>query len=203
MRLAAARRPPAVARCERGDEIARRRRGHHRQDGDHRIRLLSSRTDPQSARSCNARRGGRRRVRPPPSRPAWSRLRLAPRPTARPSGRRPSAASTAPSPATATISRAGALMLSQALDHVGVFARTLADVALLLDVLTGYDMDDADTRPAAAPAFLETLIERAAIAATLGLRAHAGLGQARAWRPLGLRGAGRGTGRCRGTGRTA
>ena len=62
-------------------------------------------------------------------------------------------------PTHGTISRHGALILSKALDHVGVFARTLADAALILDVLAGYDENDTDTRPVAAPAFLEMLIE--------------------------------------------
>jgi Asp-tRNA(Asn)/Glu-tRNA(Gln) amidotransferase A subunit family amidase len=60
-------------------------------------------------------------------------------------------------PSHGLISRAGALILSRALDHVGVFARTLADAALILEVLAGYDADDDATRPLAAPAFLETL----------------------------------------------
>lgn len=58
------------------------------------------------------------------------------------------------------ISRAGALILSKALDHVGVFARTLADAAMILEVLAGYDQNDTDTRPVAAPHFLETLAEQ-------------------------------------------
>jgi Asp-tRNA(Asn)/Glu-tRNA(Gln) amidotransferase A subunit family amidase len=62
-------------------------------------------------------------------------------------------------PTHGTISRHGALQLSQALDHVGVFARSLADTALILDVLAGYDPNDSDTRPIAAPAFLETVAE--------------------------------------------
>jgi Asp-tRNA(Asn)/Glu-tRNA(Gln) amidotransferase A subunit family amidase len=62
-------------------------------------------------------------------------------------------------PSHGTISRARTLMLSQALDHVGVFARTLADAALLLDVLAGFDPDDPDSRPHPAPAFLSTLRE--------------------------------------------
>ena len=62
-------------------------------------------------------------------------------------------------PTHGTISRRGALILSQALDHVGVFARTLPDAALILEALAGYDPEDSDTRPLAAPAFLETLIE--------------------------------------------
>jgi Asp-tRNA(Asn)/Glu-tRNA(Gln) amidotransferase A subunit family amidase len=62
-------------------------------------------------------------------------------------------------PTHGTISRHGALILSQALDHVGVFARTLGDAALILEALAGYDTNDTDTRPVAAPAFLETLLE--------------------------------------------
>jgi Asp-tRNA(Asn)/Glu-tRNA(Gln) amidotransferase A subunit family amidase len=57
------------------------------------------------------------------------------------------------------ISRHGALTLSKKLDHVGVFSRTLADSALILEVLAGYDENDEDTRPVAPPAFLETLGE--------------------------------------------
>ena len=62
-------------------------------------------------------------------------------------------------PTHGTISRHGALQLSRALDHVGVFARSLADTALILDVLAGYDPNDSDTRPVAAPAFLGTVAE--------------------------------------------
>jgi Asp-tRNA(Asn)/Glu-tRNA(Gln) amidotransferase A subunit family amidase len=58
-------------------------------------------------------------------------------------------------PTHGTISRHGALQLSQALDHVGVFARSLPDTALILEVLAGYDPNDSDTRPVAAPSFLE------------------------------------------------
>src|SRR5690606_4868791 len=56
-------------------------------------------------------------------------------------------------PTHGTISRAGLLELSRTLDHVGVFARTLEDVALLLDVLAGHDPRDPDTRPVATPNF--------------------------------------------------
>ena len=55
------------------------------------------------------------------------------------------------------ISRGGVLSLSRTLDHVGVFARTLDDVALLLDVLAGHDPRDPDTRPVATPNFRATL----------------------------------------------
>lgn len=58
-------------------------------------------------------------------------------------------------PTHGTISRHGALLLSQTLDHVGTFARSIADTALILQVLAGYDPDDADTRALAAPDFLD------------------------------------------------
>jgi Asp-tRNA(Asn)/Glu-tRNA(Gln) amidotransferase A subunit family amidase len=51
------------------------------------------------------------------------------------------------------ISRAGALELSRTLDHVGVFARSVEDAALLAEQLAGFDEDDADTRPTAKPPF--------------------------------------------------
>ena len=51
------------------------------------------------------------------------------------------------------IPRSGALRLSRTLDHVGVFARAVEDVALLAETLAGYDADDPDTRPVARPPF--------------------------------------------------
>jgi Asp-tRNA(Asn)/Glu-tRNA(Gln) amidotransferase A subunit family amidase len=63
-------------------------------------------------------------------------------------------------PTHGTISRHGALILSRKLDHVGVFSRTLADSALILGVLAGYDENDEDTRLVASPAFIETLGEK-------------------------------------------
>jgi Asp-tRNA(Asn)/Glu-tRNA(Gln) amidotransferase A subunit family amidase len=45
------------------------------------------------------------------------------------------------------IPRSGILKLSRALDHVGLFARTLEDVALLAEQLVGQDDGDPDTRP--------------------------------------------------------
>jgi Asp-tRNA(Asn)/Glu-tRNA(Gln) amidotransferase A subunit family amidase len=47
------------------------------------------------------------------------------------------------------IPRSGILQLSRALDHVGLFARGIDDVSLLLDQLQGYDERDPDTRPRA------------------------------------------------------
>jgi Asp-tRNA(Asn)/Glu-tRNA(Gln) amidotransferase A subunit family amidase len=47
------------------------------------------------------------------------------------------------------IPRHGILRLSRALDHVGVFARTIEDVALVCESLVGHDERDPDTRPRA------------------------------------------------------
>jgi Asp-tRNA(Asn)/Glu-tRNA(Gln) amidotransferase A subunit family amidase len=47
------------------------------------------------------------------------------------------------------IPRHGILQLSRTLDHVGLFARSLDDTALLLEQLQGYDERDPDTRPRA------------------------------------------------------
>ncbi len=57
------------------------------------------------------------------------------------------------------ISRHGILKLSRTLDHVGVFARTLEDIALLAEQLTGYDERDPDTRPRARIPFVQTAAE--------------------------------------------
>ncbi len=54
------------------------------------------------------------------------------------------------------ISRHGLLSQSPPLDTVGVFAGSVADAALLAEILAGYDPADADTRPSAAPRLLET-----------------------------------------------
>ena len=54
------------------------------------------------------------------------------------------------------IPRTGVLMLSRALDHVGVFARSVEDAALLAEILAGHDDEDPDTRPLARPPFATT-----------------------------------------------
>jgi Asp-tRNA(Asn)/Glu-tRNA(Gln) amidotransferase A subunit family amidase len=51
------------------------------------------------------------------------------------------------------IPRTGALTLSRHLDHVGMFARSVADVALIAEALAGFDEEDPDTRPLARPPF--------------------------------------------------
>lgn len=59
-------------------------------------------------------------------------------------------------PSHGLIPRSGALLLSRALDHVGVFARTVPDAALLAEVMAGFDAEDPDTRPVAKPPFSAT-----------------------------------------------
>ncbi len=44
------------------------------------------------------------------------------------------------------VPRGGVLRLSRTLDHVGIFARTLEDVALVAEQLVGHDARDPDTR---------------------------------------------------------
>lgn len=62
-------------------------------------------------------------------------------------------------PSHGLVGRTGALMLSRTLDHVGGFARSLDDLALLMDAIVGYDAGDPDSRRYAAPAFRRTLHE--------------------------------------------
>jgi Asp-tRNA(Asn)/Glu-tRNA(Gln) amidotransferase A subunit family amidase len=47
------------------------------------------------------------------------------------------------------IPRTGMFQLSRSLDHVGIFARTIDDLALLLETVAGYDERDPDSRPRA------------------------------------------------------
>ena len=49
------------------------------------------------------------------------------------------------------IPRTGALICSRTLDHVGAFARTVEDAAILAETMAGHDAGDPDTRPTAAP----------------------------------------------------
>jgi Asp-tRNA(Asn)/Glu-tRNA(Gln) amidotransferase A subunit family amidase len=47
------------------------------------------------------------------------------------------------------VPRTGILALSRTLDHVGFFARSIEDLALLAETLAGYDEGDPDTQPRA------------------------------------------------------
>lgn len=54
-------------------------------------------------------------------------------------------------PSFGLIPRTGALRLSRALDHVGVFARSVTDAALIAECMIGFDPDDPATRPQRMP----------------------------------------------------
>jgi Asp-tRNA(Asn)/Glu-tRNA(Gln) amidotransferase A subunit family amidase len=55
------------------------------------------------------------------------------------------------------ISRSGVLKLSRILDHVGVFARTLEDTALITECLMSYDPNDPDTKPSPTPHLVKSI----------------------------------------------
>ena len=59
-------------------------------------------------------------------------------------------------PSHGLIPRTGALLLSRTLDHVGVFARSVEDAALLAETMAGFDAEDPDTRPIARPPLAAT-----------------------------------------------
>lgn len=62
-------------------------------------------------------------------------------------------------PSFARISRQGVLLQSKPLDTIGVFARTLEDLALIADVLMRYDSQDGDMKPVAAPQISRIMAE--------------------------------------------
>src|SRR3954469_6140310 len=66
------------------------------------------------------------------------------------------------------IPRTGILKLSRALDHVGLFARSLEDLALLGEQLVGFDAGDPDTRPRSRIPFAQILAEEPPIPPLLG-----------------------------------
>jgi Asp-tRNA(Asn)/Glu-tRNA(Gln) amidotransferase A subunit family amidase len=65
------------------------------------------------------------------------------------------------------IPRTGILKLSRTLDHVGAFARSLEDLALLAEQLVGWDDGDPDTRPRARVPFRDVLAEEPPVAPML------------------------------------
>lgn len=71
-------------------------------------------------------------------------------------------------PSHGLIPRTGILKLSRALDHVGMFARSIDDLALLAETLAGWDYDDADTRPRAALPFREIAAQEPPLPPLLG-----------------------------------
>ena len=62
------------------------------------------------------------------------------------------------------ISRHGMLRQSRRLDHVGVFARSLEDVALLAECLMAYDERDPDMRLRARPRLTQVMMEEPPVA---------------------------------------
>jgi len=60
-------------------------------------------------------------------------------------------------PSHGLISRHRVLTQSRPLDHVGVFARSVEDIALIAEQLMAYDENDQDTRPRARPKLAEVV----------------------------------------------
>lgn len=60
-------------------------------------------------------------------------------------------------PSFARISRYGVLTQSSPLDTIGVFARSLEDMALIADVLMCYDSRDSDMKPVAVPCLAQVM----------------------------------------------
>lgn len=71
-------------------------------------------------------------------------------------------------PSHGLIPRSGVLKLSRTLDHVGAFARTLEDLALIAETLVGWDAEDPDTRLRAAIPFRDTAAQEPPLPPLLG-----------------------------------
>ncbi len=71
-------------------------------------------------------------------------------------------------PSHGLISRHRVLHQSQLLDHVGVFARTIEDIALFTEQLVAYDERDPDMRPRARPPLCRVAVEEPPVAPRLG-----------------------------------
>ena len=71
-------------------------------------------------------------------------------------------------PSHGLISRDGVMKLSRTLDHVGGFARALEDLALLAEVLAGWDANDPDTRLRASIPFRELAAQEPPLPPLLG-----------------------------------
>jgi Asp-tRNA(Asn)/Glu-tRNA(Gln) amidotransferase A subunit family amidase len=66
------------------------------------------------------------------------------------------------------ISRHGMFRLSRSLDHVGLFARTVEDLGLLLEELAGHDERDPDTHPRARAPYRAIALEEPPITPRFG-----------------------------------
>jgi Asp-tRNA(Asn)/Glu-tRNA(Gln) amidotransferase A subunit family amidase len=58
------------------------------------------------------------------------------------------------------VPRRGILKQSRALDQVGVFARSIEDLALVTEHIVGFDEEDPDTRPRARPPLMRVALEQ-------------------------------------------
>jgi Asp-tRNA(Asn)/Glu-tRNA(Gln) amidotransferase A subunit family amidase len=67
------------------------------------------------------------------------------------------------------VSRHGMFQLSRSLDHVGLFARTVEDLALLLEEVAGYDERDPDTHPRGRGPYRAVAMEEPPIEPRFGL----------------------------------
>lgn len=72
-------------------------------------------------------------------------------------------------PTFGVVPRSGIMMLSRTLDHVGAFARSLEDIALIGEQLAGWDEADPDTRPRARPPLQEVLAQEPPLPPLIGL----------------------------------
>ena len=90
-------------------------------------------------------------------------------------------------PSHGLISRFGVLTQSPPLDHIGVFARTVEDLALIAEPLMGFDARDRDTRLEAPPHLLEVTRQDWPLPPDLALRQEPGLGPGRGRPQGGLR----------------
>ena len=152
------------------DAPARRRRGDPRQDqpqrvGQHPLDAVDQRLerprrpDPQPVRARPQHErlelglggGGRGRLR--------AARRSAPRPTARSCRRRRSAASSGSSRPSASSAATASIPISHTQDTPGPMTRTVADAALLLDVIAGPDPRDPATAAATPPRSARALTE--------------------------------------------
>ena len=71
-------------------------------------------------------------------------------------------------PSRGGISRHGVLSTSPVMDHVGVFARSVPDVALIAETLMAYDARDPGMRPTGRPRLVETVAAGAPVQPALG-----------------------------------
>ena len=75
------------------------------------------------------------------------------------------------------VPRTGVLPLSRTLDHVGPFARSIDDIALALDVIAGYDSGRSGHASDRHRQLQQDRVRRFSAAASVRIRADAGLGQ--------------------------